>query len=191
MDYDIDKIKNRIKKISEYSKSRENDPVGNQNCLLCSLSLELFFRGINMMPRAVYSPRDPLFKLRNACFADYARKIRIKNKNEIKHMLEQEENSRYYCHVRWKNSKSGHEFIIANIQSKIYVLDAQAGICASIDSKDADHYFNDIDYNESYILRIDNKDVNKKYIRINSIKPLKWETEDEKYLESSHCDLVK
>lgn len=155
------KIKNKVNK-------DKKKPTGNQNCLLCTWCAEASFRNIDILPRAVYSPRDIIFKYTNANIVKHARKIFFKNKDElIKKVLKGE---RFYCHINWKNSSGGHEFLILNINKEIYVMDSQCGLLTNINSKDGNYYFNDINYSKSFIVRTDNKTLNKELLKYNEEK---------------------
>ena len=81
--------------------------VGNKNCLLCTWCAEAQFRGIDILPKPVYSPRDVIFKFTDANIVKYARKIHFRNKDQLKQKVLNGE--RFYCHVSWKGSPGGHE----------------------------------------------------------------------------------
>lgn len=158
------------KKISKIIKNKvekdKKEPTGNQNCLLCTWCAELQFRNINVLPRPVYSPRDIIFKYTNANIFKYHKKIFFKNKNElIKKVLK---GKRFYCHVNWKNSSGGHEFLLLNIDNEIFVMDPQAGLFESINSNEGNYYFKNINYDNSFIVRTDNKRINKDLLKYNN-----------------------
>lgn len=173
------KIKNKVEK-------DRKEPVGNQNCLLCTWCSELMFRNINVLPRPVYSPRDIIFKYTNVNIVKYPRKIYFKNKQElIQKVLK---GKRYYCHVNWKNSSGGHEFLLININQEIYVMDSQAGMFKNIESAEGNYYFEDINYKNSFIVRIDNKVINEKVLKYNDNQYILEFDEDEdlKFLKENN-----
>jgi hypothetical protein len=180
-------IKSLALKISKEIKDKVNKdkkkPTGNQNCLLCTWCAEAQFRGINILPRPVYSPRDVIFKYIDCNIVKYHRKMYFKNKDElIKKVLK---GKRFYCHVNWKNSKGGHEFLILNIYKELYVMDPQDGLFVNIESKEGSYYFKDISYKNSFIVRTDNKEINKDMLEFNNNKYILEfnEKEDLKYLK--------
>lgn len=84
--------------------------------------------------------------------------------------------SRFYTHVNWKNSASGHEFIMTNIGGKLYIVDGQAGIVAEMGSKKASEYYDDIDYKNSFLVRMDNKEFNSDILKYNNESyQVKWD----------------
>ena len=156
MSVDIKKLAVKIsKEIKAKTDSDKKKPTGNQNCLLCTWCAEAQFRNINVLPRPVYSPRDIIFKYTDCNIVKYHRKMHFSNKEGL--ITKVLKGERYYCHVNWKNSKGGHEFLILNIDNELYVMDPQDGLFTSIDSKEGIYYFKDINYKNSFIVRIDNK----------------------------------
>ena len=154
----VNKINNKVEK-------DKKEPVGNQNCLLCTWCAEAQFRNIDVLPRPVYSPRDIIFKFTDANIVKSARKEYFSDKNElIQKVLK---GKRFYCHVNWKNSSGGHEFILLNIDNEVYVMDSQAGLLANIKSSEGDYYFKDINFKNSFIVRMDNKEINKELLKYN------------------------
>lgn len=179
-------IKSLALKISKEIKAKANkdkkEPTGNQNCLLCTWCSEAKFRGINILPRPVYSPRDVIFKYTDANIVKYHRKMYFNNIDElISKVLKGE---RYYCHVNWKNSNGGHEFLLLNIDKEIYVMDPQDGLFTNINTKEGSYYFKNINFNSSFIVRTDNKKLNKAMFKYNDDKYILEfnEKEDIKYL---------
>ena len=173
------KISRKIKNKVEKDKKK---PTGNQNCLLCTWCAEAQFRHIDILPRPVYSPRDVIFKFANANIVKYARKMHFSNKDElIRKVLK---GKRFYCHVNWENSSGGHEFILLNINSEIYIMDPQAGLLADINSKEGSYYFKNINYKNSFIVRMDNKKLNEDLLKYNDANlTIDFdEVEDLKYL---------
>lgn len=185
----ISKLKSIINKIKTKVKSDSKEPTGNQNCMLCTWCLEAQIRGINVFPRPVYSPRDIIFTFEGYSIVMLPTKIKIVNKNDVvDKVMKAGDGARFYTHVNWKNSSGGHEFIIINIKNKIYVLDAQSGTCADIKSKDGAYYFNDINYKNSFLVRIDDKNLNKDILKYNNDSYiLEWnEEKDIPYLEEEN-----
>ena len=184
-------IKNQVKRIAEKVKKDKKDPTGNQNCMLCTWCMEAWFRGYNILPRPVYSPTDIIFTSNyepHDIIKNNSKVIHFRNKNELKNIcLSSGNNSRYYIHINWIGSSGGHEFILINIDDSIYVIDAQQGLFENIDfSNKASNYFNNINYNNSYIIRMDDKQFNYKLLKYNDNKYIKNFTEDDmKYIDES------
>lgn len=65
---------------NEVDKYKTGGPSGNQNCQLCTWAMEAQLRGKNVLPRAVYSPRDPIFNLNGYDIVKNPKKISISNK---------------------------------------------------------------------------------------------------------------
>ena len=171
-----------LKKIKRKVEKDKKKPTGNQNCLLCTWCTEAQFRNIDILPRPVYSPRDIIFKFTDANIVKFARKIHFRNKDEL--IQKAQTGKRYYCHVNWKDSSGGHEFILLNIDGEIFVMDSQAGLLASIDSREGSYYFKGINYKNSFLVRLDNKKLNKDLLKYNDAKYILDfdEVEDLKYL---------
>ena len=151
------------KAIRDYTKEKSKEPTGNQNCLLCTWCAEAQFRGINILPRPVYSPRDSIFTHtgRGLDIVYNPKKQSVSNITDLKdRCLSSHQDSRYYCHVNWNGSTGGHEFLLLIIDEKIYVMDAQQGIVTDIGSEKGMYYFNDINWSNTFIARIDDKNLN-------------------------------
>ena len=162
---ELELAKNISNKISKKVNKDRKEPTGNQNCLLCTWCSEAQFRGINILPRPVYSPRDVIFKYTNAEIVKYHRNMYFKSIDElIKKVLK---GKRYYCHINWKNSKGGHEFLLLNISDEIYVMDSQDG---SVEIIKNTNYFNNINFNNSFVVRLDNKKLNNDVLKYNENK---------------------
>ena len=180
-------IKSLALKISKEIKAKVNkdrkEPTGNQNCLLCTWCAEAQFRGINILPRPVYSPRDVIFKYTDANIVKYHRKMYFDNIDEL--IFKVLKGERFYCHVNWKNSNGGHEFLLLNIDNDVYVLDSQDGTFASINSSEGNAYFKNINFSNSFIVRTDNNVLNKDLLKLNDDKYILEfnKTEDLKYLK--------
>lgn len=180
----IKDIKTKVNEITnEVDKYRNGGPAGNQNCQLCTWSMEAQFRGMNVLPRPVYSPRDVVLEKTGCDIVKNPEKLKISDKGDVINKISSAgEGSRFYTHVNWKNSSGGHEFITANVNGSIYIIDAQSGILDKIDSKDVKDYFDDINYDNSYLVRMDNKEFNSGILKYNSKDYLtKWD--DKKDIE--------
>jgi len=183
---DLSKVKSIAAKIAAKTKADEKKPVGNQNCLICTMCMEANLKGIKILPRPVYSPRDIIFKHDATPIVLNPSKTTIKNRDHIKSILHKAGNySRYYCHVNWKDSMGGHEFLLINIDDTVYVVDAQANLVGPIDDKVTGRYFDKINWDNSFVYRVDNKQMNPKVLEYNNMKYcLPWDEEkDRKYLE--------
>lgn len=164
---DLNKIHHIVNKIHSRSVSLEKDPVGNQNCMLCTWCCEMQCRGVDILPRPVYSPRDKIFTINGYDFVKNAKKIDFNSKNELKSIVQKAgPGARFYIHVNWKGHSGGHEFLIMNIKNSIYLVDAQAGVVIDLQSKQSDSYFN-IEYKNSYLVRLDDKEINQNVIKYN------------------------
>ena len=163
---DILLAKNISSKIKNTVEKDRKEPTGNQNCLLCTWCAEAQFRNINVLPRPVYSPRDIIFKYTNANIVKYPRKIFFKNRDEL--MQKVLKGKRFYCHVNWKNSSGGHEFLLLNIENEVFVMDPQAGLLENVNSDKSNYYFKNINYEHSFIVRTDNKIINKDLLKYNN-----------------------
>ena len=174
---------------AEYKKYNTVSRAGNQNCLLCTWCLEAQLRGYNVLPRPVFSPRDPIFTI-DASSLINAEKIGFRSLNELIRIIKESENySRFYTHVNWSNSSGGHEFLLANIDGAVKVLDAQAGLYIDIESSKGHEYFDDINYQNSYIVKWSDGeiDMQKLYRYNNKAKIVRWNNaEDIAYLKANN-----
>ena len=151
----------------------EEDGPDNNNCLLCSWCAESWMRGHDLLPRPVYSPRDPALEIFPEDVIDGALKyFRLSGGfDKLISILKSVDVSfaRWYCHVKWSDGHGGHEFLIVKINNKFYVMDAQAGTIEPITKKC--YYFKNIIWEQSYICRIDDKRFNyEKFKEINDPK---------------------
>ena len=179
---------NIAKTIQQYSDELSKDPTGNQNCMLCTWAAEQRFRGIDALPRPVYSPRDPIFNINPKKIVNNSVSIPNLDVKTLKAALDRSgDGCRYYVHVNWAGSSGGHEFLAINQNGKFYVLDAQSGIYALIDSPEGKEYFDDIEPKNSYAFRIDNKELNEELLKLNDDENLvEWDEEaDVKYMEDN------
>lgn len=178
---------------NEVDKYQNGGPAGNQNCQLCTWSMEAQLRGKKVLPRAVYSPRDPIFGLNGYDIVKNPKKISISNKKDvIDEITSAGDGSRFYTHVNWKNSAGGHEFITTNIGGKLYVVDGQAGLVAEMGSKQAKGYYDDINYKNSFLVRMDDKEFNNDILRYNDNSyQVKWDWEKDIAYMKKHGMLSK
>jgi RimJ/RimL family protein N-acetyltransferase len=161
----------------EYEKYNDND--GNQNCMLCAWALEMQLRGNkDFLPRPVYSPRDIIFQDINGYdIVVGAEKLSLENKDSVSSIARDAgADTRFYCHVNWAGLKSGHEFLILNIQDTIYIADAQAN--ALVDIEEDDEYFRDINFKNSFLVRLDDKAINDNTLKYNDDEYIiEWDDE--------------
>lgn len=186
----ISDIRNVINKIYQKYLKDKKPPTGNQNCQLCTWCVESWFRGINVLPRPIYSPTDITFKFNGYDIVKNPELIKFRSKEDFKRIIHSSGNgSRYYVHVKWNGGSGGHEFMAINIDNIIYIIDAQQGIIENMDtSYVVKDYFN-INYDESYMVRLDNKQFNKGLLKYNNNKYIKQLTEDDmKMLEENAID---
>ena len=154
------------KDIHKKVEADSKPPTDNQNCLLCTWCFEANARGINVLPRPVYSPRDTIFKVDPTSIVLKPVKEKFSSRKDLMEKVSKNENSRYYVHVKWSaNSGGGHEFIVANIPEGIYVVDPQDGKVLDIDSHAGAKYLDGISYAHSYMLRLDDKQINVQALR--------------------------
>ena len=168
----LDSVKDSVNRIAkEVNKYRDGGPAGNQNCQVCTWAMECQSRGMNTLPRPVYSPRDPVFDMDGVDIVKGATKEKITDSNEVaSKVLEAGDGARFYTHVKWDEGSGGHEFITANIKGKAYVIDAQQGVVDPIDGKKGKTYFDGVDFGESFVARMDNKDLNSDTLKMNDSK---------------------
>ncbi len=161
----------------EYEKYNIDD--GNQNCMLCAWALEMQLRGNkDFLPRPVYSPRDIIFQDINGYdIVVGAEKLSLENKDSVSSVArEAGADARFYCHVNWAGLESGHEFLILNIQDTIYIADAQAN--ALVDIEEDDEYFRDINFKNSFLVRLDDKAINDNTLKYNDDEYIiEWDDE--------------
>lgn len=174
---------------AEYKKYDTVSRAGNQNCLLCTWCLEAQLRGYDVLPRPVFSPRDSIFTI-DASSLINAEKIGFRSLNELIRIIKESENySRFYTHVNWNNSSGGHEFLLANIDGAVKILDTQAGLYVNIESSKGHEYFDDINYQNSYIVKWSDGeiDMQKLYRYNNKSKIVRWnDAEDIAYLKANN-----
>ena len=155
----------------------EKEPTGNQNCLLCTWCAEACMRGHKMLPRAVYSPRDKALEITPGDIVGGIKKIQVGNFYDLlEHVRSANQPfARWYCHVNWNGSTGGHEFLIVKIdEDKFGIMDAQAGTVKPLQNED--FHFKDINWENSYICRIDDKPFKYSVLeKINDETPLPFD----------------
>ena len=167
-----------VKRISKQVEKDAKPPTGNQNCLLCTWCAEAGFRGMNALPRPVYSPCDPIFEVIGENIVREPERIPLRGfDNLMEHLMDaQKPFARFYAHVNWIESKGGHEFLILKISAnECYVVDAQQGDVEPL--TDVHKYFAEINWDNSYICRLDNKNFNNRLFEImnDPKKTLPWD----------------
>ncbi len=151
----------------------QKPPTGNQNCQLCTWCAEANFRGINVLPRPIYSPRDPAFDVCAESIVMNPDRKEFPNFQELNDWIMTQPNARFYVHVKWNGGTGGHEFMLINFNIP-HILDPQQGIFEPTTSlKIFNDYFGNIDYSESYICRLDDRPLNKALLtKMNSMTML-------------------
>ena len=154
-----------VKEISAQVEKDSKPPTGNQNCELCTWCAEARYRGINALPRPIYSPRDPALPGNGHHHGEdivmNPIKESFRSQRDVIKKVRGNVDSRWYVHVNWKDSTGGHEFLVVNINDYAYIMDAQAGILKEIDESDSTHnYFRDINFKNSYMVRLDTRKFN-------------------------------
>lgn len=156
-----EKAKRIVSIISSKVETDAKPPTGNQNCQLCTWCAEAQCRDINVLPRPVYSPRDPSLEIPGEMIVMNPTRQKISSQRDVVNAVRSNLDSRWYVHVNWKDSTGGHEFLVVNVNNYAYIMDAQAGELIEIDEMDTNStYFNDINYENSYMSRLDNHPFN-------------------------------
>ena len=158
---------NRIAALIRAQVLRDSKPpTGNQNCQLCTWCAEAQFRGINVLPRPIYSPRDPALEIIGEGIVKNPQQNSIRDKNDvINQVTNAGDGARFYCHVNWNGSAGGHEFLLLNLEGSVYLMDAQQGFVSMISGTGAKSYFDNINYRNSYIARLDDHELNEELLR--------------------------
>ena len=153
-------VKNAIKLIHDKYKKDQIDQIGNQNCLLCTWCFEARMRGLDVLPRPVYSPRDDVLDIPGNQIVFGSRQIKLKNYTDLaSEITGAGDDCRFYVHVNWKDSKGGHEFIIMRIGGKNFIIDPQQGKIEPLTK--SHNYVSDINYDNSYIVQLSGKKFNR------------------------------
>lgn len=151
--------------------------ISNQNCQLCTWCAEANFRGMDILPRPIHSPRDIALSQTGENIVKNPIKIEMENEDHLVSTIKDAGPSRWYAHVMWKDSKGGHEFIYLNYEFEIYLMDAQQGILAQMNDPSVKGYIEGINWEESYIARMDNKELETEMLEsVNSMdKFIPWD----------------
>lgn len=150
-----------VSTIHDQVEKDSKPPTGNQNCQLCTWCAEAWYRNMQVLPRPVYSPRDPALEIKGETIVANPIKKRFSSQREVVETVRGNIDSRWYVHVNWKDSTGGHEFLVVNIKDYAYIMDAQAGLLKEIDETDSTNsYFRDINFDNSYMVRLDDKPFN-------------------------------
>lgn len=153
-------VRKSIKLIHDKYKKDQIDPIGNQNCLLCTWCFEARMRGLDVLPRPVYSPRDDVLDIPGNQIVFGSHQIKLKNYTDLASEISGAgDGCRFYVHVNWKDSKGGHEFVIMRIGGKNFIIDPQQGKIEPLTKSNA--YVSDIDYDNSYIVQLSGKKFNR------------------------------
>ena len=153
-------VRKSIKLIHDKYKKDQIDPIGNQNCLLCTWCFEARMRGLDVLPRPVYSPRDDVLDIPGNRIVFGSRQIKLKNYTDLaSEITKAGDGCRFYVHVNWKDSKGGHEFIIMRIGGKNFIIDPQQGKIEPLTK--SHNYVSDINYDNSYIVQLSGKKFNR------------------------------
>lgn len=168
-------VKNAIKLIHAKYKKDQIDQIGNQNCLLCTWCFEARMRGLDVLPRPVYSPRDDVLDIPGNQIVFGSRQIKLKNYTDLaSEITGAGDGCRFYVHVNWKDSKGGHEFIIMRIGGKNFIIDPQQGKIEPLTK--SHNYVSDINYDNSYIVQLSGKKFNRNlFDKWNNSAPLLWD----------------
>lgn len=168
-------VKNAIKLIHDKYKKDQIDLIGNQNCLLCTWCFEARMRGLDVLPRPVYSPRDDVLDIPGNQIVFGSRQIKLKNYTDLaSEITGAGDGCRFYVHVNWKDSKGGHEFIIMRIGGKNFIIDPQQGKIEPLTK--SHNYVSDINYDNSCIVQLSGKKFNRNlFDKWNNSAPLLWD----------------
>ena len=177
----VESLRTIAEKIFLHVKNTSKPPTGNQNCQLCTWCTEAQLRGYDVLPRPVYSPRDPVLNIKGETIVKNPIKQSLKSGiNSLYNLTNGGSYGRWYCHVNWAGSSGGHEFILIKMNGSLYVMDSQQGIITDIETKVGRSYFdNNINWENSYITRLDDKEFNYDMFISNNdpSKTLQWDEE--------------
>lgn len=161
---ELQEIADKIK--IEVDAHEKDGPYGNQNCMLCTWAVELQIRGEDFLPRPVISEDDIIFEKGHYNFVKGGKKETFESIEDLQDLLVND--ARYYCHVNWADSEGGHEFLLINTDGNIYIVDGQAG--KVVELSEDNEYFKDINFDNSYIVRVDDKELNQEILNLNDIE---------------------
>jgi hypothetical protein len=163
---ELQEIADKIK--AEVDAHEEDGPYGNQNCMLCTWAVELQLRGEDFLPRPVISEDDIIFEKGHYNFIKGGKKEKFSSVEELLTLIEN--GGRYYCHVNWADSEGGHEFLLADDGDRTYIVDGQAGKVVPV-AEDKE-YFKDINFENSYIVRVDDKELDQEVLNLNDLEQM-------------------
>lgn len=160
-DWTIEDAKKIASRIHDKVQADSKPPTGNQNCQLCTWCAEANFRGIDVLPRPIYSPRDPALEIVGETIIKNPVRKSLKSGFDdwLDLLAESEPKARWYCHVNWKGSEGGHEFLILVDGDKKWIMDPQQGFVEKF--LETSSYVSDVNYDNSYICRLDTGEFNK------------------------------
>ena len=160
-DWTIEDAKKIASRIHDKVQADSKPPTGNQNCQLCTWCAEANFRGIDVLPRPIYSPRDPALEIVGETIIKNPVRKSLKSGFDdwLDLLAESEPKARWYCHVNWKGSEGGHEFLILVDGDKKWIMDPQQGFVEKF--LETSSYVSDVNYDNSYICRLDDGEFNK------------------------------
>ena len=171
---ELQEIADKIK--AEVDAHEEDGPYGNQNCMLCTWAVELQLRGEDFLPRPVISEDDIIFDKGHHNFVKGGKKEKFSSVEELLTLIEN--GARYYCHVNWADSEGGHEFMLVDDGDRTYIVDGQAGKVVPV-AEDKE-YFNDINFENSYIVRVDDKELDQEILNLNDPEQMSTSALDDK-----------
>ena len=158
--WNLEDAKKICMRIHQKADADKHPLLSNQNCQICTWCTEANFRGIDVLPRPIHSPRDPALEQTGEDIIINPTRIPLLSIDNLVSTIKDAGTSRWYCHVKWKDGNGGHEFVYLNYGFEIYLMDSQQGILAHMDDPSVKGYTDDIDWKESYIARMDNKELN-------------------------------
>jgi len=157
----IDRARTIVNQIKTKVEADSKPPTGNQNCQLCVWCAEAQCRGMHVLPRPIYSPRDPALEIIGETVVKNPVRQKFTSQRNLIDTVRGAVDSRWYVHVNWKDSEGGHEFLVVNIQDYAYLMDPQAGIFQELGTLDSSHsYFRNANMMNSYMVRLDNRTFN-------------------------------
>ena len=157
----LERVREVVAKIHAKYEADSKPPTGNQNCMLCTWCAEAQFRGIDVLPRPIYSPRDPAFDVTGGeSIVLSPVRLQFKSMSDMMGAIADIPYGRFYVHVKWKGGSGGHEFLLVGLNVP-FVVDAQQGFVEPITSAEVQKDYFDIDWHESYLCRLDDKELNR------------------------------
>ena len=134
-----------------------------QNCQRCVPTYEMRMRGYDVVARPVHNLATDDFA--NNHWKDVFENVLIEENLSgsgkdyiIERMLDWGDGARAEVFVEWESGNIFHVFVAENRNGIVHFLDPQTG------ELDVEYYFENIKYGETKFFRIDNLEVNEKYI---------------------------